>query len=125
MNQAINYEILERARNERFNGIPRYWILVDQTDHEYVIDIVTNNMVQYERFIKYGTFSDQWKLRGFALSRPFGRIGTRIEPIDFIRNNLREDMKYKNGNCKYFILDFDYGSERIWGNRAKAFMPLR
>jgi hypothetical protein len=30
-------------------------------------------------------------------------------------------MKFKNGRGAYVVLDYDYGTHRIWGDRAVAF----
>ena len=55
--------------------------------------------------------------RTFAKVLPFGHIGPDIPPEEV----LGQDMKFKNGRGAYVVLDFDYGTHRIWGDRAVAF----
>lgn len=57
--------------------------------------------------------SDKWKLRGLANNR-----GHLIIPFDAIAEWMRRGkpgIKLVNRSPRYFIADFDHGTDRVWG----------
>ena len=99
----------------------RIKILETQSGQRYIVS-EKNELAQYRYdFSKGGLqrpqFSGNWKLVGFAQVLPFGHIGPDIPP----EKVLGQDLKFKNGRGAYMVLDYDYGTHRIWGDRAVAF----
>lgn len=123
MNQYKDYEAREKLRQEKFNGIPRYWLLTTHFDRHYVVDIATSNMVQAQWFKGAESFSNQWRLVGFSAAEAFGRMSHAIPTLEFISTGKYKDMRFKNDKGKYYVVDFDHGSNRVWGERATRFIP--
>lgn len=63
-----------------------------------------------------GKFSGNWKLLGMVRFNNFGYI---VEKVPFPECLKITDWHYKNGRFKWFPLDFDHGSRRIWGRAAR------
>jgi hypothetical protein len=64
-------------------------------------------------------FSGQWRLEGFCEVLPFNQLNfsNMISPL----NLLGEEMTFKNGKGKYFLVDYDHGSTRVWSERITGF----
>ena len=85
----------------------KYELYTNLGQKKYEID--ENNNIKNENLKE---FSNNWKLIGFIKKRCiyFHNIIT-IE--DFMKLE-EKDKYYKNGKCKYYVVDKDYGTTRIW-----------
>jgi hypothetical protein len=63
-----------------------------------------------------GVFSGQWKLLGMAR---FNNFGNMVERVSFPECLKIQDWYYKNGRLKWYPIDLDHGTRRIWGRPAK------
>lgn len=61
--------------------------------------------------------SDSWRAVSLVKYNNFGHIAEYV-PFDkwneFLESNPR--IKYKNGKPMYFLIDYDHGTNRIWGS---------
>lgn len=70
-------------------------------------------------------FSGQWRLEGFIEANKYN-YKWMISPVEALSIS---DWKYKNGNPKYKVVDYDHGSSRRWsgegtGNRPYGFSSI-
>lgn len=56
-------------------------------------------------------YSDSWRLVGAVRFNNFGRV---VERARFDGQLLQLSWMHKNGKQRWFIVDYDHGSERIW-----------
>lgn len=60
--------------------------------------------------------SGKWKAVGVVEVLPFGRLGD----MQSLESVAETNMRFKNGKGRFMLVDFDHGSQRIWGNRVVA-----
>lgn len=62
-------------------------------------------------------FSGQWKFLGVVDRR---KPTLRLDPEDTLKIS---DWKFKNGNPRYAVVDYDHGSTRVWahGSNLRSF----
>lgn len=64
--------------------------------------------------------SEGWRLKGICLQR-YNRIqwfSSYVSALIWF-NLYKNELLYKNGKCKYHIIDFDHGAVRVWGEGIK------
>lgn len=61
-------------------------------------------------------FSGNWRLLGMARFNNFGSI---VERVPFPECLQITEWHYKNGRPKWYPMDLDHGTRRIWGRGAK------
>lgn len=120
----MNRSFVSGAKQSRFNNIQRYWILWTECRRQYVVDISTMGIIQYDRFMQGQSPSNSWRLIGFKEVKPFGNMSGTIEPQRFTSDDIRNNMRFKNGKGRYYVVDYDHGTQRIWGDRAVGFVPF-
>lgn len=62
-----------------------------------------------------GYISDgkSWEFIGLLEKKPYGKTGFVI-PREEVFKMDKSDLYYKNGNPKYYVVDIDHGTRRIW-----------
>lgn len=61
--------------------------------------------------------SENWRFLGLSHAHPFNREFVSFRSvIEALRKNPAMFATYKNGNPRYTVRDFDYGTIREWGN---------
>jgi hypothetical protein len=56
-----------------------------------------------------------WEFVGLLEKMPFGRYGRLIPREELFNvNTPMPDLKYKNGNYRFNVVDIDHGTRRIW-----------
>lgn len=69
---------------------------------------------KYESYKPKGEPSSSWRLVGFYPKNKIGAFdGNSVVGIDDFISMKYEDKFYKNGDCKYYIVDNDHGTIRI------------
>lgn len=61
-------------------------------------------------------FSGQWRLLAMVRFNNFGHI---VERVPFPQCADIKNWYYKNGRMKWYPVDLDHGTRRIWGRGAK------
>ena len=80
-----------------------------QSRRYYIVD-EKNRIIRTD--MKF-TPSESWRCAGFCMAKPFGRFGG-LESIEAVAG---KEMRYKNGKGKYFLVDYDHGTPRMWSDR--------
>ncbi len=62
-----------------------------------------------------GYISDgkSWEFIGLQEKKPFGNLGQLIKREELFKMK-EEDFYFKNGKPKYYVIDKDHGTIRIW-----------
>lgn len=66
------------------------------------------------------TPSNNWRCWGFCEIKPFGHLGKRITPAELLECSDYGHTTFKNGRGKYYLIDYDHGTYRLWGDRITA-----
>ncbi len=62
----------------------------------------------------YVSDGKSWEWVGMVEKRPFGHISSIISRDEFLKHKDDLNMKYKNGNDRYLVVDRDHGTIRVW-----------
>lgn len=92
-----------------------YTIVRTEHNDHYIIN-EKGEITQLKNDIPYSQhkFSGSWLALGIRQVLPFNRLGglISIEKACEI-----QEFKFKNGRGKYYMVDLDHGTQRIWGSR--------
>lgn len=88
------------------------------TENETYPVVKVNNKYLITRY-KTNDFSGQWMLEGF-IERNKYNLSWEITPDKAL--NIT-DWRFKNGNPRYTVIDYDHGSTRRWGGGGTSHYP--
>lgn len=63
------------------------------------------------------TPSDNWTCVGFREILPFNNRGPIITPARLLERSENGWTRFKNGNGRFVLVDYDHGTIREWGDR--------
>lgn len=94
----------------------KYYIITTESLKHYIVNEnmeITQYKYNFPNWEK-PKFSGKWKVKGLAQVLPFGHMGA-IQSLDKL---VGENLRFKNGKSKYVLVDVDYGTTRVWGDRV-------